>query len=107
MCANVTVRKKLVWYVTFWTDLLLMMILCGWHIGLCAIEYSLVDAPTVLKYGDEACLHNWQIRQAPGITQTSNNWYYEFNDRQPCIKTHRTIKQSHWLSCIHIYSIIA
>ncbi len=35
------------------------------------------------------------IRPAPGITQTSNKWWYEFNDKQPCITTHRTIRQSH------------
>ncbi len=31
------------------------------HINLCAIEYSLVDAPTALKHGDEACLHIWHL----------------------------------------------
>ncbi len=31
------------------------------HIDLCAIEYSLVDAHTALKHGDEACLHIWHL----------------------------------------------
>ncbi len=28
---------------------------------LCAIQYSLGDAPTALKYGDEACLYIWHL----------------------------------------------
>ncbi len=31
------------------------------HIDLCVIEYSLVDTPTALKHGDEACLHIWHL----------------------------------------------
>ncbi len=31
------------------------------HIDLCTIEYSLGDAPTALKHGDEACLHIWHL----------------------------------------------
>ncbi len=31
------------------------------HIDLCVIEYSLVDAPTALKHGYEACLHIWHL----------------------------------------------
>ncbi len=31
------------------------------HIDLCAIEYSLGDALTALKHGDEACLHIWHL----------------------------------------------
>ncbi len=32
------------------------------HIDLCVIEYSLGDAPTALKHGDEACLHIWHLK---------------------------------------------
>ncbi len=32
-----------------------------WHIDLCVIEYSLGDALTALKHGDEACLHIWHL----------------------------------------------
>ncbi len=32
------------------------------HIDLCAIEYSLGDAPTALKHVDEACLHIWHLK---------------------------------------------
>ncbi len=31
------------------------------HIDLCAIEYSLGNAPTALKHGDEVCLHIWHL----------------------------------------------
>ncbi len=31
------------------------------HIDLCAIEYSLGDAPTALKHWDGACLHIWHL----------------------------------------------
>ncbi len=31
------------------------------HIDLCAIEYSLGEASTALKHGDEACLHIWHL----------------------------------------------
>ncbi len=31
------------------------------HIDLYVIEYSLGDAPTALKHGDEACLHIWHL----------------------------------------------
>ncbi len=31
------------------------------YINMCAIEYSLGDAPTALKHGDEACLHIWHL----------------------------------------------
>ncbi len=31
------------------------------HLDLCAIEYSLVDAPTALKDGDEVCVHIWYL----------------------------------------------
>ncbi len=32
------------------------------YIDLCAIEYSLGDAPTPLKHGEEACLHIWHLK---------------------------------------------
>ncbi len=31
------------------------------HIDLCAIEYSLGDALTALKHGNEVCLHIWHL----------------------------------------------
>ncbi len=31
------------------------------HIDLCAVKYSLGDATTTLKHGDEACLHIWNL----------------------------------------------
>ncbi len=31
------------------------------HMDLCVIEYSLGDAPTALKHGDEACLDIWHL----------------------------------------------
>ncbi len=41
------------------------------HIDLCAIEYSLGDAPTALKHGDEACLHIWHLTSK--LTIASHN----------------------------------
>ncbi len=32
-----------------------------YHIDLCVIEYSLVDAPTASKHVDEVCLHIWHL----------------------------------------------
>ncbi len=32
-----------------------------YHIDLSAIEYSLGDALTALKHGNEACLHIWHL----------------------------------------------
>ncbi len=38
------------------------------NIDLCVIEYSLGDASTALKHGDEACLHIWYLTSKLSIT---------------------------------------
>ncbi len=44
-----------------------------WNIDLCAIEYSLGDAPTALKHGDEACLHIWHLMSKLSIASSNHS----------------------------------
>ncbi len=46
------------------------------HFDLCEIEYSLGDAPTALKHGDEACLHIWHLTS--NLPTSSPNLSCEF-----------------------------
>ncbi len=69
------------------------------HIDLCAIEYSLGDALTALKHGDEACLHIWYLTEnclLPLPTFHANCWLIKRNCWQNVLRQY-----DFWLSELH------
>ncbi len=64
---------------------------------LCAIEYSLGDAPTALKHGDEACIRIWHLMWKLSLpTFHANCWLIKQNCWQNVLRQY-----DFWLSELH------